>query len=132
MTILRFLALVAVCQLIPAGARAGGDVAKGLEISERHCARCHVIGEYNPLGGIDSTPSFYSLARRKDAVERLQTFYQRRPHPVFVRVPGVARWSDTPPYATPFTVTPQQIEHVIAYVLSLKGKQRRRPHRRRR
>jgi mono/diheme cytochrome c family protein len=91
-----------------------------------------VIGEYNPLGGIDSTPSFYSLARRADAVERLQTFYQRRPHPVFVRVPGVARWSDTPPYAKPFTVTPEQIEHVIAYVLTLKGKQRRWPRRRRR
>ena len=129
---LRFIVLLALCQLVPAGARAGGDVAKGLEISKRHCARCHVIGEYNPLGGIYSTPSFNSLARRADAVERLQTFYQRRPHPVFVRVPGVARWSDTPPYAKPFTVTPEQIEHVIAYVLTLKGKQRRWPRRRRR
>ncbi len=93
--------MLALCLLIPAGARAGGDVAKGLDISKRHCARCHVIGEYNRLGGIDSTPSFFSLARRADAVVRLQSFYERRPHPVFVRVPGVARWSNTPPMPHP-------------------------------
>ena len=112
------------------GANAAGDAKKGREISIRHCARCHVVGDYNRLGGIDSTPSFQLLARRADFVERLQSFYQRRPHPVFVRVPGVPRWSKQPPYATPFEVTPAQIEHIIAFVATLKNW--KRPARRRR
>ncbi len=113
-----------------AGAHAAGDAKKGREIAIRHCARCHVVGDYNRLGGIDSTPSFQLLARRRDFVERLQTFYQRRPHPVFVRVPGLPRWSKQPPYATPFEVTPAQIEHIIAFVATLKNW--KRPARRRR
>lgn len=90
------------------GAQAAGDARKGRGISVRHCARCHVVGDYN----------------------RLRTFYQRRPHPVFVRVPGVPRWSKQPPYATPFEVTTAQVEHIIAFVATLKNWQR--PARRRR
>ncbi len=117
--------------LAATGAHAAGDAKKGREISIRHCARCHVVGDYNRLGGIDSTPSFQLLARRADFVERLRTFYQRRPHPVFVRVPGVPRWSKQPPYATPFEVTPAQIDHIIAFVTTLKN-WKRPPRRRRR
>ncbi len=111
-------------------ALADGDAAKGRKVSITYCARCHVIGDHNKDGGIDSTPSFQLLARRRDFVARLQTFYQRRPHPVFVRVPGVPRWSKQPPYATPFEVTPAQIEHIIAFVATLKNW--KRPARRRR
>ena len=116
--------------LAATGAEAAGDAKKGREISIRYCARCHVVGDYNRLGGIDSTPSFQLLARRADFVERLRTFYERRPHPAFVRVPGVPRWSKLPPYATPFEVTPAQIEDIIAFVTTLKNWQR--PRRRRR
>ena len=111
-------------------ASAEGSVAEGRKLAINFCARCHVIGEYNRLGGIDSTPSFYSLAQRSDFVERLQTFYERRPHPVFVRVPGVPRWSNAPPYATPFTVEIGQIDDLIAYMRDLGDKPR--PIRRRR
>jgi mono/diheme cytochrome c family protein len=113
------------------GARAEGDARKGREISIKHCARCHVVGDYNRLGGIDSTPSFQMLARRADFEDRLRTFYERRPHPVFVRVPGVARWSRALPYATPFEVTLEQIDDIIAYVRTLKSMKRPRPRRRR-
>ncbi len=82
-----------------------------------------MIGDYNRYGGIDATPSFQSLAnRRPDFVERLRTFYERRPHPVFVRVPGVPRWTDLPAAVTEFTVTPEDIEDVIAFVKTLKKK----------
>ena len=105
----------------------GGDFEK---LAKKYCSRCHVIGDYNRLGGIDSTPSFPGLARRSDFLERFQTFYQRRPHPVFVRIPGVARWSKAHPYAEPFTVTFERIDDLIAYVRTLRDKPR--PKRRRR
>jgi len=117
--------------LVPAAALADGNVSRGREISVKHCARCHVVGDYNRMGGIDSTPSFQSLARLADFEDRLRTFYERRPHPVFVRVPGVPRWNRLPPNATPFVVTPDQIEDIVAFVRTLKSfKRRPRPRRR--
>lgn len=111
--------------------RAGGDVEKGRKIAITHCARCHVVGDYNRFGGIDSTPSFQILARRADMEERLRTFYERCPHPAFVTVPGVPKWSELPPYATPFTVRRDEIDHLVAFVKTLKG-WKRPPRRRRR
>ncbi len=103
------------------GARAEGDPGKGRELSIKYCARCHVVGDHNPMGGIGSTPSFQLLAKRRpDFVERFQTFYQRRPHPVYVRVPGVPAWTDLPAYATVFTITPEDIEDIVAFAKTLK------------
>lgn len=106
-------------------ASADGDAGKGREVAIKHCARCHVIGHYNRLGGIDSTPSFQLLARRDDVEDRVATFYARPPHPVFVRVPGVPRLSNAPAYATEFTVTPGDIDNLVAFVLTLKSWKRR-------
>ncbi len=106
-------------------ASADGDAARGREVAIKYCARCHVIGHYYRLGGIDSTPSFQLLARRDDVVERMSTFFSRPPHPVFVRVPGVARLSNSPAYATEFTVTPGDIDNLVAFVLTLKSWKRR-------
>ncbi len=39
-----------------ASAQAGSEA--GRKIAETHCARCHVVGDFNPMGGIGSTPSF--------------------------------------------------------------------------
>ncbi len=103
------------------GARAEGDPRKGREIAIKYCARCHVVGDFNPMGGIGSTPSFQLLVKRRpDFVERFQTFYQRRPHPVYVRVPGVPAWTDLPAYATEFTITPKDIEDILAVAKTLK------------
>ena len=48
------------------GGRAEGSPEKGRKIATTHCARCHVVGDFNPSGGIGSTPSFQLLAKRGD------------------------------------------------------------------
>lgn len=96
-----------------------GDADAGRKLAERHCSRCHVVGDFNRYGGIDSTPSFQLLARRDDWRERFQTFYERRPHPVFVQVPDVERWTDIPSHVAEFKVTPQNIDDLVAFVKTL-------------
>ncbi len=105
------------------GVHAQGDSVAGRKIAEKHCSRCHVIGDYNPSGGIGSTPSFQLLAKRSDYLERFQTFFERRPHPVFVRVPGIPRWTNLPAYAAEFTVRLESIDDLIAFVELLRPKQ---------
>ncbi len=105
-----------------AAARADGDWANGRKIAVEHCARCHVVGDFNPFGGIGSTPSFQLLAKRDDWLERYQTFYERRPHPVFVHVPGVPRWTKLPSHVKEFRVTPENIQDIIAFVETLRPK----------
>ncbi len=105
-----------------ASAGAGGTAEAGRKISETHCARCHVVGGFNPMGGIGSTPSFQLLAKRNDWLERFETFFERRPHPVFVRVPNVARWTELPSHVKEFSVTPENIDDIIAFVKTLRPK----------
>ncbi len=100
---------------------AQGDPEKGKEIASKHCVRCHVVGD-DPFAGIDSTPSFGFLTKLSDYVERLQTFYQRSPHPTFVEVPGVTPQTALPAFVTKFTVSPENIEDIIAFVKTLEGK----------
>ena len=104
----------------PSGVRAEGNPEKGREIATTHCARCHVVGDFNPYGGIGSTPSFQLLAKRDDYLERFGTFFERRPHPVFVRVPGVPKWSNLPSHVAEFEVLPESIEDIIAFVKTLR------------
>ena len=66
----------------------------GFEAAKTKCAGCHVIGEDNRMGGIGNAHSFQSMAQHEDVRERFSTFYARRPHPVFVRFPGFAKWSN--------------------------------------
>ena len=99
-----------------------GDVKKGEDLSVTHCARCHVIGDFNKFGGLGSTPSFPVIVGMDDGYERFETFFERRPHPVFVRVPDVKRWSSAPAYATEFTVTAKAIEDLMAFVKTIKPK----------
>ena len=89
------LGLLFACGLCVAPARADGDARSGLDLAEKYCSRCHVVGD-DPFAGISNSPSFHLLAKRDDYYERFQTFYERRPHPVFVRVPGIPRWSELP------------------------------------
>jgi mono/diheme cytochrome c family protein len=100
----------------PAAAVAAGDREKGRDIARRHCARCHVIGDQDRIGGIGSTPSFPLLRRMGDWRERFGTFYNRRPHPVHVRVEGVRPWTNLPPNAKPFTITQDNVDDILAFV----------------
>jgi mono/diheme cytochrome c family protein len=114
-------AAVFFAMLMPAIAAAEGNAVRGREKAITYCARCHVVGDHNPMGGIGSTPSFQLLVKRRpDFEDRFRTFYARRPHPVYVRVPGVPKWSDAQPYATPFTVTLDEIEDILAFAKTLK------------
>ena len=114
-------ALLAVAGAMTTGpAFAEGNPADGERIAKTHCARCHVIGNFNRLGGIESTPSFAVLLKMADAYERFSSFYVRRPHPVFVRVPDSPRWSPDPPNATAFPFTLEDLDDLLAYVETLK------------
>ena len=103
----------------PAEAESGAARDRGLELSIEFCSRCHVIGDYNRMGGIGNSPSFNYMAQNDDYVERFTTFYARRPHPVFARVPGYPKWSDSDSYYPEFEITQEQIEDIVAYVATL-------------
>ena len=94
---------------------------QGFELAREFCSRCHVIGDYNRMGGIGNSPSFPWMVKSADWQERFTTFYSRRPHPVFARVPGYARWSESDPYYPPFEITLKEIDLIVAYVETLRS-----------
>lgn len=103
-------------------ANAPGDVVRGRKIARQHCARCHVVGQFNRMGGISSTPSFYLLVREfKDWRVRFETFYARRPHPAFLSIAGTQRLrKNLPANAHPIVLQRKAIADVIAYVETLR------------
>jgi mono/diheme cytochrome c family protein len=84
-------------------AHAEGDRVRGRELAIAKCFQCHVIGDYNPYGGVSNSPSFYIFSERLEVYrERLQTFDQRRPH-----------------LSRDLRLPPKDLQDVIAYVESL-------------
>lgn len=100
-----------------------GDAARGRKIAETHCSRCHRLSNADRYGGIDSTPSFPLLVqRRPDYRERFETFFERRPHPAWVRIEGVSRMpNDLPPTAAPIELEASGVADIVAYVETLKS-----------
>jgi hypothetical protein len=99
------------------------EVATGRALAERHCSRCHVIGDFNRFGGIGSTPSFQLLVDAfDDWQERFETFQARRPHPSFVRVTGFDYPDPTvfPPNASPVEIELGDIAAIRAFAETLK------------
>jgi mono/diheme cytochrome c family protein len=117
-------AALAVFAAAPA-AVAQGDVEQGRKFAEKHCSRCHVVGDYNPTGGISSTPSFQLLVKRRpDYQYRFQTFFERHPHPAFLSLKGEEREMEhLPPNAAPVEITCQDIENLAAFVEKLKKRE---------
>lgn len=109
--------------LVPATQAAAADIEAGRKVAEQHCSRCHVVGGFNPNGGISSTPSFQLLVeRRPDYQERFATFYARRPHPAFLTVKEVGRpMAYIPPNAAPVEITLEDVANIAAFVETLKG-----------
>lgn len=104
----------------PAAADAG-EVARGREIAQTHCSRCHVVGDYNPFGGVSSTPSFQLIVNRlADWEERFSTFYVRRPHPAIVRVNGAQPPEDQPLMVHPIDFDLDDIDALLAFVATLR------------
>lgn len=57
------------------------DADNGLRLAERWCASCHVVTSTQSKAG-DATPTFASIAQRKDfSVEKL-AFFLLDPHPI--------------------------------------------------
>ncbi len=100
-----------------------GDALAGRDLARAHCARCHVIKDYNPYGSVGNSPSFDGLVRRADGLWRIATFFDRPPHAAFVRVEGVAPPSDLPPAATPFTLSARDLEDLVSYAAALRRAQ---------
>ncbi|MEO3431109.1 hypothetical protein AAFN88_19800 [Pelagibius sp. CAU 1746] len=116
-------AALALVIALPSPGEAAGDAEKGRQIAIDHCSRCHVVPDYNPYGGIESTPSFRLLARRDDYLERFLTFFERPPHPVVVRIPGVEPPTDDPAFVATFQIQPEQVDDLAAYAAKLHAEQ---------
>ena len=69
-------------------ALADDRVLQGFDVARELCARCHVIGEYNRLGGIGNAPSFQWMVKADDWRERFGSFYARRPYPCLFAWPA--------------------------------------------
>ena len=108
------------CGFFPAAAVAEDLHAIGKRVAEQHCARCHVVGEANRMGGIGSTPSFALLRRMDDWEERYGSFYARNPHPSFITVEGLSVERTLPPNAQPIDMTMGELDALMAYVTAMK------------
>ena len=115
------LLFVTLWQAATAAAGQSG-LERGREIARVHCARCHVVGDFNRMGGISSTPSFFLLVREfKDWRQRFKTFYARRPHPAFISITGIGRLrQDLPVNAHPIALPKQAIQDIITYAQTLR------------
>lgn len=95
-------------------------VQKGKEISVQHCARCHVVGDLNPHGGISSTPSFQLMVNELSDWEiRFETFHARHPHPAIIRFKGYEYVGD-PPTTVPITLELEDVDAILAFAKTLK------------
>ncbi len=82
---------------------AEGDRDRGRSLAVDNCSQCHVIGDHNPYGGVNNSPSFYIFAERPEVYrDRLRTFDQRRPH-----------------LSRDMQVSPREIQDIMAYVETL-------------
>lgn len=117
--------IVILVALLAANVSARADDAalaeKGRELALLHCARCHVVDAEKKLGGIGSTPSFPLLMSLSDGEYRFVTFFDRRPHPAFVRMEGVEPLTPLPANAAEAELTADDLDALLAYALSLKS-----------
>lgn len=99
-----------------------GDPVKGARLAKTDCGRCHVVSPQDRMRGIGSTPSFMVLRALPDWSLRFQQFYARRPHRSFTLISGVSAPFDPehPPALAPLSITPDEIDAILAYVWGLK------------
>ena len=98
-------------------------VSEGKSVAETHCTRCHVVGKYNPNGGISSTPSFQLLVNAlEDYRERYSTFYARPPHPAVIIIEGLKKRDDLPYNAKPVKLTLKDVENILKFAETLRKK----------
>ena len=100
---------------------AAADVERGREVAATHCTRCHVVGDINPYGGIESTPSFIGMKRLADWERRYAEFYILPPHPALVRIEEVSaeRDEERPAFVTEIFLTLDDVDAILAFVKTL-------------
>lgn len=101
-----------------------GNNSAGEEVAYRKCGRCHVIGERNKYGGIDSTPSFGALRTFDDWQEKFGRFWELNPHPSFMQVEDMTEPFDPsrPPHIYPVTLTLDEVSDIGAYMQTVTPK----------
>lgn len=99
---------------------AQSKIEQGRLVSQTHCTRCHVVGDFNPHGGISSTPSFSLLVNYLDDwEERFLSFHLRRPHPVIIYFRGEKTDANNPPPNIPIVLEYSDIEAIAAFAKTL-------------
>ena len=97
------------------------DVERGRELAATHCTRCHVVGDINPYGGIESTPSFIGMKYLADWERRFEEFYVLPPHPALVRISEVSadRSEERPAFVHEIVLTLEDVDAILAFVRTL-------------
>ena len=97
------------------------DVERGREVAATHCTRGHVVGDINPYGGIESTPSFIGMKRLADWERRYAEFYILPPHPALVRIEEVSaeRDEERPAFVAEILLTLDDVDAILAFVKTL-------------
>ena len=105
----------------PIAADAAENVARGAELAGQHCTRCHVVGDLNPTGGIESTPSFSGIKYLADWERRFGEFYILPPHPALVRIADVTADRDVsqPAFVHEIHLTLEDVDAILAFVRTL-------------
>ena len=100
---------------------AGADVDRGREVAATHCTRCHVVGDINPYGGIESTPSFIGMKYLADWERRFEEFYVLPPHPALVRISEVSadRSEERPAFVHEIVLTLEDVDAILDFVRTL-------------
>ena len=89
----------------PAAAQVvGGDVETGQKLAQEWCSGCHMV-DAKTTEARDAVPSFAAIAKMPSTTSMSLRAWLQTPHP---RMPD---WQ----------LTGQQINEVVAYILSLKG-----------
>ena len=107
--------------LMSPGTVQAADADRGREIAAQHCTRCHVVGDINPRGGIESTPSFIGMKRLADWERRYAEFYILPPHPALVRIEAVSAERDEsrPAFVQEILLTLEDVESILAFARTL-------------
>ena len=74
----------------------------GRALAAEHCTRCHVVGDINPYGGIESTLSFIGMKYLADWERRFEEFYILPPTRHWCGLPMSARRPAPPSFRKSF------------------------------
>jgi mono/diheme cytochrome c family protein len=101
------IGLIASCLIVVPARSQAGDPSLGLRIAEANCATCHQIKPgAEPRRQESKAPSFVDISRMPSTTELSIKVFLRSSHR---NMPN-------------FILTPEEIDSVAAYILSLSGK----------